>query len=87
MTFLSNFKWNVRTGYRELQRQPQVIELLKAQAEKIADAAGGGFEVDVQETAGRRRTPRASVRTGTEAARRAESQDRALTRAIDAGRL
>lgn len=83
---LSGFQWNVRTGYRELMRSPGVVAQLSERADRIADAAGDGFVVDVDQESGRRRTPRASVRTGTFEARLAEARDHVLERAIDAGR-
>lgn len=83
---LTGFQWNVRTGYRQLMRSPGVVAQLSDRADRIADAAGGGFVVDVDLESGRRRTPRASVRTGTFEARLAESRDHVLERAIDAGR-
>jgi hypothetical protein len=82
----SNFRWNITTGYRELQRTQPVVDLLEGSAERIARAAGPGFEVDVTPQAGRRRTPRVSVRTATFEARLAEARDHVLERAIDAGR-
>ena len=83
---LSGFKGNVRTGYRELMRSPGVVAELSGRADRIADAAGAGFVVDVDLESGRRRTPRSSVRTGTFDARLAEARDHVLERAIDAGR-
>lgn len=80
------FQWNVRTGYREQMRDPGVVAELKDRAERIAKAAGPGFVVDVDTESGRRRTPRASVRTDTFEARLAEARDHVLERAIDAGR-
>jgi hypothetical protein len=58
--------------------------LVEKIAANIADAAGEGMEYDVQ--IGRSRA-RGLVWTGTGAAMRAEAESRALTRAIDAGRL
>jgi len=80
------YVWHVTTGYRELQRDPSVVELLTASVQRTARAAGPGFEADVTLEAGRRRTPRASVRTATFEARLAEARDHVLERAIDAGR-
>jgi hypothetical protein len=56
---------------------------LKKRADRIAAAAGDGMESSV--VIGRTRA-RASVITGTYAARRAEARNATLTRAIDAGR-
>lgn len=83
------WKWNVRTGYREFQRQAAVRQLLEEAGQRIADAAGGaeaGMVVEVQERSGRRQTPRVAVLTGTVEAQLAEAQDRTLTKALDAGR-
>jgi tRNA A37 threonylcarbamoyltransferase TsaD len=56
---------------------------LKRRADRIAAAAGPGMVASVQP--GRNRA-RASVITATQRAREAEARDRALTRALDAGR-
>ena len=56
---------------------------LQARARRIAAAAGEGMEVDY--AVGARRA-RASVRTASFAAMRAEAKNRALSRALDAGR-
>ena len=60
-----------------------VAEDLKDRASRIAAAAGEGMEVDY--AVGRSRA-RASVRTATFPARKAEAKTRALSRALDAGR-
>lgn len=70
-------------GIRALLKSPEVQADLGRRAGAIAAAAGPGHDVDVRVGATR---ARASVRTGTAAAKRAEAQERALTRAIDAGR-
>lgn len=80
------FKWHTLTGYREYQRTPEVVELLKDSVERTAEAAGPGFEADVQVESGRRNVARASVRTVTDEARRRQARDHVLERAIDAGR-
>lgn len=72
-----------RDGPRRLRKLPEVKADLERRAQRIAAAAGPGMETDSD--VGRTRA-RASVRTTTNAARRAEATDRALTRAIDAGR-
>ena len=56
---------------------------LQSRARRIAAAAGEGMEVDY--AVGARRA-RASVRTASVPARRAEAKNRALSRALDAGR-
>lgn len=80
------FKWNVRTGYRDLMRDPAVAALIRERADRIAEAAGEGFEADVQPRSGRRQVPRGSVRTATARAREVEARTHALERSIDAGR-
>lgn len=79
-----------KAGIISLLQSPEVQADLRARANRIADAAGGAtenagddFEVDV--TTNRDRAV-AFVRTVTHEARLAEAEDRALTRAIDAGR-
>jgi hypothetical protein len=56
---------------------------LRGRASRIATAAGDGHEVEL--AVGRVRA-RASVRTATFEAMRAEAENRTLSRAIDAGR-
>ena len=73
-----------RKGMRQLLRSPEVLADLKRRAEAIAAAAGSGMEVSAM--VGRNRA-RASVITATSEARNAEATSRALTRAIDAGRV
>lgn len=83
------FKWHILTGYREYQRAPEVLDLLVAAGERIADAAGGeaaGFVVDVQPISGGRGVGRVSVRTATAEAMVSEAKHRTLTKALDAGR-
>ncbi len=72
-----------RKGVRELLRSREVLSDLERRANAIAAAAGEGMEVDSE--VGRNRA-RASVRTATREAVLAETQQRALTRALDAGR-
>lgn len=72
-----------RKGVRELLRSNEVLGDLERRALAIAAAAGPGFEADSD--VGRNRA-RASVLTETREAMEAEAKDRALTRAIDAGR-
>jgi hypothetical protein len=66
-----------------LLTSPAVQADLLRRARKIAAAAGPGMEPSVQ--VGRTRA-RGSVITATRKAREAEARDRALTRALDAGR-
>ena len=71
-------------GFVELLNCPEVLADLDRRARAIAEAAGDGMTATPAER-GRRRA-HASVWTETFPARIAEAQDRALTRAIDAGR-
>ena len=70
-------------GIQAILKSEEVQSLLEAKAQRIAAAAGDGFEVSSRIGATR---ARASVITATRAARKAEAVDRVLTSAIDAGR-
>ncbi len=71
-------------GIEQFLRSPEVEADLKRRAAAIARAAGDGMHhATIQ---GRKDRVSAQVWTGTVQARRAEAEDRALTRAIDAGR-
>lgn len=72
-----------KASVRALLRSPEIQRDLKRRADAIAQAAGPGFEADL--SVGRNRA-RATVRTATRAARRAEATNRTLSRAVDAGR-
>jgi hypothetical protein len=71
-------------GFRELLHDPKLMARMKQSAEAIADAAGDGFEVEEDSDATRARF---RVWSATQAARLAEANNAALTRAIDAGRF
>ncbi|MEV8134296.1 hypothetical protein [Microbacterium aurantiacum] len=72
-------------GFDAILKSPEVQADLRRRAERIAAAAGGepDFEVDVRVGASR---ARASVVTATTEGRLAEAKNRALTSALDAGR-
>lgn len=70
-------------GIQALLKSSEVQALLKEKADRIAAAAGPGMEAS--SWVGRTRA-RASVITASGKARRAEATDRALTKALDAGR-
>lgn len=72
-----------RANIAAMLRSPEALAVVEAPAQRIAAAAGEGFEVDVRAGATR---ARASVRTATYEAMRAEAVDKILTAAIDAGR-
>lgn len=68
---------------REYLRSESVEAMLRAKAEAIAAAAGDGF---VAESMIGQNRARASVRTDTVEAMRAEAESHLLSRAIEAGR-
>lgn len=70
-------------GVRSLLRSSEVLADLRERAERIAASAGPGMKVSAQ--AGSNRA-RASVVTATFEAMHREATERALTRAVDAGR-
>lgn len=70
-------------GIAELLKSAEVQADLEERGKRIAAAAGDG--VEVERFVGQARA-RVIVRTATTEARLAEASDRALTRAIDAGR-
>jgi hypothetical protein len=70
-------------GVAELLNSAAVRDDLVRRGEAMAGAAGDGFEVSTSHTD----RVRVTVRAETIDAKRAEAEDRALTRAIDAGRL
>lgn len=70
-------------GIRAVLKSGAVQADLQSRAARIAAAAGPGMQAS--SFMGKTRA-RASVITATAKARRAEARDRALTRALDAGR-
>jgi hypothetical protein len=72
-------------GARTILRSEAVRKELERRAQRIAEAAGGDPDFEVESQIGDNRA-RASVRTATQEGREAEATDRALTRALDAGR-
>jgi hypothetical protein len=72
-----------RDGVRKLLASQEVADNLTPRGERIAAAAGEGFEATT--TKNRDRVVVFVTSTTTDA-KRAEAEDRALTRAIDAGR-
>lgn len=70
-------------GAIAILRDDGVLADMRRRAEAIATRAGDGMEVNTG--LGRKRA-RAEVVTGTVDAMAAEAKDRALTRALDAGR-
>lgn len=72
-----------KAGSRQLLTGSAVEDDIRARAEAIAHAAGEGFIAEV--TVGRERVM-AAIRPTTYEALEAEATNRALTRALDAGR-
>jgi len=81
------FKLNTK-GFVQLRNSPEVVAEITKRASAIATAAGEGFEVLPPET--NTTTPRGRARvavyTRTFPARYAEATDRALTKALEAGK-
>lgn len=72
-------------GARAILRSERVRQDLERRGRAMAAAAGGEPDFEVESQIGDNRA-RASVRTATHEAREAEANERALTKAIDAGR-
>lgn len=72
-------------GARTILRSEAVRKELERRVRRMAEAAGGEPDFEVESQIGDERA-RASVRTATRDGREAEAEHRALTRAIDAGR-
>lgn len=72
-------------GARAVLRSEKVRADLDRRARQVAEAAGGEPDFEVESQIGSNRA-RASVRTATFEARKAEAEKRALLRALDAGR-
>jgi uncharacterized membrane-anchored protein len=78
-----NIDFHVNTGYRKLQRDASVAAGMLEVLEQVKANAGEGFEVDLDESSGRRNVPRGSVRTATTAARVRQAREHVLERALD----
>lgn len=75
-----------RNVFRTIRAMPAVQNELAVRAGRIADAAGPGYAAGpVRETGGRGRA-RVTVKTVTTTARRRESRDHILLKAINAGK-
>lgn len=72
-------------GIRELLKSPEVQNDLGSRADRIGAAAGGEPDYEVEVIVGATRA-RASIRTASFEAMRAEANDRTLLSALDAGR-
>lgn len=74
-------KWDMQ-GFRDLRTSDGVMERLDHEAERIAAAAGDGFEAKPPEVTGGRVRGRAAVVTATPQARVAEATNHNLLRAL-----
>lgn len=75
-----------RGAFRELRTLPGVLADLAERGERIASAAGDGYESSGARVTGGKGRGRVSVRTATTSARRREARDHALLKALNAGR-
>ncbi|MFJ4166290.1 hypothetical protein ACIPY5_12100 [Microbacterium sp. NPDC089698] len=73
-------------GFDAFRRSQPVNDELVAAGQRIAQAAGGAPDFEVVQRPSKSRA-RVLVRTATPAGMAAEATDRALTRALDAGRI
>ena len=73
-------------GFKEVLNSPKVEAELLRRAQRIANAAGPGFEASVYRGGFGGGRHVASVRSADRESRLAEAEDKALSRAIDAGR-
>jgi len=78
-------KWNY-PGMGTILRSEEMRADLHRRAQAIAAAAGGSPDYEADSAIGRTRA-RASVRTASTEAARAEATDHTLLRSLDAGRL
>lgn len=77
--------WRI-AGFRELRTLDGVMADLAARGERIARAAGPGYESSGARVTGGRGRGRVSVKTATTTARRNESKTHNLLRALNAGK-
>lgn len=78
-------EWNYR-AFDAIRRSPEVVADLERRARAIRAAAGGDdADFEVETFIGRSRA-RVTIRTANRAGMLAEARDRALTRAMEAGR-
>lgn len=78
-------KWNL-AAFAELRNAPGVLNDLQDRADRIADAAGDGYESRPAEAGeGKRGRGRAAVLTGNAEARVDNARNETLLRSLDAG--
>lgn len=83
---VKSFRLKVNSdGVKALLLSQEVAADLARRGNAIAEAAGGSPDFEVVNTRNRDRSV-TFVKTATIAGKKAEAEDRALTRAIDAGR-
>jgi len=80
---MAKIVWN-RTAFKAIRTSAAVERELLRRAQKIAAAAGEGFDADSGITGGRGRA-RAAVWTATPEARRRNATDNTLLRSLSAG--
>lgn len=78
-------KWRF-PAFREMRSTSEVQAELSRRAQRIAAAAGPGYEAGTPHVTGGWGRGRVSVRTATTSARRRESREHNLLRALNAGR-
>ena len=75
-----------RGVFRELRTLDGVMDDLASRRQRIAAAAGPGYEASTPRVTGGRGRGRVTVKTATTSARRRESREHNLLRALNAGR-
>lgn len=75
-----------RGAFRELRTLPAAMAELEQRGNRIASAAGPGYEASSARTTGGRGRGRVTVKTVTTSARRREARDHSLLKALNAGR-
>lgn len=78
-------KWRFPV-FREMRTSPEMMAELARRAERIAAAAGPGYEAGAPRVTGGKVRGRVSVKTATTTARRREAKDHSLLRALNAGK-
>lgn len=78
-----NIDYHVRTGYRDLMRDPSVVAAMQDILDRVQENAGPGFEAELEERSGQRQVPRGSVRTATFEARRRQAREHVLEQSLD----
>lgn len=81
----ATIKWK-SGAFRALRTSPEVMAEIDRRADRIAAAAGPGYESSGARASGGRGRARASVKTATTTARRNEPRQHNLLRALNAGR-